>query len=159
MPGCALFPVLVYIYGGSFDGGNNTLDTYSPDYLIEQNIVVVTINYRIGIFGFASTGDSVVPGNNGLKDQQLALLWIQDNIQQFCGNPNDVTISGQSAGSVSVSYHLQSQKSQGDYSNFFLRIPNPDNSRLYQNHIFCIFVRGLAKKNNFLLCLITVWHF
>jgi len=71
------------------------------------------MNYRLGILGFASTGDSVLPGNNGMKDQVAALKWIQQNIVVFGGNPNNVTITGLSAGASSVHYHLISPMSKG----------------------------------------------
>lgn len=63
--------------------------------------------------GFLSTEDEVIPGNNGLKDQQFALAWIQRNIRYFGGNPGSVTISGMSAGGASVQYHYFSPKSVG----------------------------------------------
>ncbi|RZC33900.1 uncharacterized protein BDFB_011530, partial [Asbolus verrucosus] len=110
---CELLPTMVWIYGGGFEGGDSTYDLYGPDYLLEKDVVVVTLNYRLGFLGFLSTGDNVVPGNNGLKDQVLALKWVRDNIKNFCGNPDEITLAGQSAGSASVSYHMQSPQSQG----------------------------------------------
>jgi carboxylesterase type B len=104
---------MVWIYGGGFEGGDSTYDLYGPDYLLEKNVVVVSFNYRLGLLGFLSTGDTVAPGNNGLKDQLLALQWVRDNVRNFCGNPDDITLAGQSAGSASVAYHIQSPKSQG----------------------------------------------
>jgi len=67
----------------------------------------------LGILGFASIGDSVLPGNNGMKDQVAALKWIQQNIVGFGGNPNNVTITGLSAGASSVHYHMISPMSKG----------------------------------------------
>lgn len=106
---------MVWIYGGGFEGGDSTYDNYGPDFLLEKNVIVVSLNYRLGFLGFLSTGDNVVPGNNGLKDQVLALKWVKDNIDRFCGDPNQITLAGQSAGSASVAYHIQSPQSQGDY--------------------------------------------
>lgn len=63
--------------------------------------------------GFFSTGDSVVPGNNGLKDQVLALKWVKRNIDRFGGDPDGVTLSGMSAGGASVNYHMLSPLSRG----------------------------------------------
>jgi carboxylesterase type B len=105
---------MVFIYGGGFEAGFATYDLYGPDYLLEKDVVVATLNYRLGILGFLSTGDMVVPGNNGLKDQVMALKWIKNNIENFGGDPNKITIFGQSAGSASVSYHMQSPQSKGN---------------------------------------------
>uniref|UniRef100_A0A6P7GR84 Carboxylic ester hydrolase n=1 Tax=Diabrotica virgifera virgifera TaxID=50390 RepID=A0A6P7GR84_DIAVI len=71
------------------------------------------IQYRLGVFGFMSTGDSACPGNLGLKDQVMALDWTIRNIRHFGGNPKDITIGGLSAGGGSVGYHLLSPKSAG----------------------------------------------
>lgn len=67
----------------------------------------------MGIFGFISTGDSVLPGNAGLKDQILALQWFKENIQNFGGDPEKITIFGQSAGSASIAYLLQAPQTKG----------------------------------------------
>ncbi|RZC41516.1 COesterase, Abhydrolase 3 and/or Peptidase S9 domain containing protein [Asbolus verrucosus] len=110
-----LLPTMVYIHGGGFINRYSPNEDSGPDYLLEKNVIVVTFNYRLGIFGFLSTGDLVAPGNNGLKDQVLALKWVRDNIKSFGGDPNRVTIFGESAGAASVSYHMQSPQSQGGY--------------------------------------------
>ncbi|XP_058058271.1 juvenile hormone esterase [Anopheles bellator] len=94
-------PVMVWIHGGAFSFGSGNAFLYGPDYLVPNGVVLVTFNYRLGPLGFLSVGRDA-PGNAGLKDQVLALRWVQDNIAAFGGNPNDVTIFGQSAGSVSV---------------------------------------------------------
>lgn len=65
------------------------------------------------VIGFLATGDTVSPGNYGLKDQNLALKWVRDNIEEFGGDPEKVTIFGQSAGAASVTYHLMSPQSKG----------------------------------------------
>lgn len=89
-----------------FDGGK-------PDLLIKEDVIVAALHYRVGLFGFLSTGDSIVPGNNGLKDQILALQWIKNNIENFGGDPNRITLIGQSAGSASISYLLQAPQTKG----------------------------------------------
>lgn len=109
---------MVWIHGGGFEGGDSSYELYGPDHLLEKDIVIVTLNYRLGFLGFLSTGDSVVPGNNGLKDQVLALKWVKDNIKSFCGNPDQITIAGQSAGAASVAYHVQSPLSRGNITLF-----------------------------------------
>ncbi|CAG9861805.1 unnamed protein product [Phyllotreta striolata] len=109
----ASLPVMFYIYGGGFVSGASNFEFFGPHYLMENGVVVVTINYRVGPFGFISTGDAVIPGNFGLKDQLLGLHWVRDNIAYFGGDPNKVTIFGQSAGGASVGFHLISRKSKG----------------------------------------------
>ena len=80
---------------------------------MDRNVVVVTINYRLGPLGFLSMGTEEVPGNAGLRDQSLALKWVNQNIAKFGGNPDMVTLFGESAGALSVSLHLLSPLSKG----------------------------------------------
>nr|AJP62542.1 carboxylesterase [Oxya chinensis] len=108
-----LLPVMFWIHGGGFTAGDGSDILYGPDLLIEHNVLVVTINYRLGAFGFLSTGDSVVPGNMGLKDQVMALQWVKRNIASFGGDPNNITIFGESAGGASVHYLLLSPMAKG----------------------------------------------
>lgn len=98
-------PVIFYIHGGGFEYGCSSEEVYDGRYFAGiENVVVVTINYRLGAFGFlAGRG---LKGNFGIKDQQQALLWVQKNIDQFGGDPTKVTIDGQSAGAISVATHL-----------------------------------------------------
>ncbi|KAJ8921363.1 hypothetical protein NQ315_002978 [Exocentrus adspersus] len=105
--------VIYYIYGGSFNHGSNKFDRFGPHFLIEQGVVVVIPNYRLGPMGFLSIQDEVIPGNNGLKDQNLGLKWVQENIQLFGGDPSKVTIIGQSAGAASVTLQILSKQSRG----------------------------------------------
>lgn len=108
-----LLPVMVYIHGGGFYGGSASLDMYGPEYIMDKNVVLVTIQYRLGVFGFLSTEDSVVPGNMGLKDQVRALQWVQQEVKVFGGDPSRVTIFGNSAGAACVHLHMQSPLSKG----------------------------------------------
>ncbi|KAB0797805.1 hypothetical protein PPYR_08798 [Photinus pyralis] len=108
-----LVPVIFYIHGGGFMTGSGDPYIYGPDILLDHNLVVVTFNYRIGALGFLSFEDEVLPGNNGLKDQSLALRWVKDNIKHFGGDPDKITIYGNSAGSASVYHHLLSPLSKG----------------------------------------------
>ncbi|XP_042883565.1 venom carboxylesterase-6-like [Penaeus japonicus] len=104
-------PVMVYIHGGAFFGGFAAI--YRPHILLDQDIVLVTIQYRVGTLGFLSTEDEVIPGNFGLKDQSLALRWVQRNIRNFGGDPSQVTVFGLSAGGASVHYQILSPHSEG----------------------------------------------
>ncbi|XP_023015276.2 carboxylesterase 1D [Leptinotarsa decemlineata] len=100
--------VMVWIYGGGFLTGSSNYKSFSPDYFLNEDVIFVSLNYRLGIFGFFSTGDEAAYGNWGLKDQILGLKWIQENIENFGGDKNNVTVFGHSAGSASISYLLQS---------------------------------------------------
>ncbi|XP_050297425.1 venom carboxylesterase-6-like [Anthonomus grandis grandis] len=106
-------PVVLSIYGGAFRSGSAGYGKGGPDWFIERDIIYVTFNYRVGPFGFLSTNDLVIPGNAGLKDQQLALKWTYENIEFFGGNKSHITIHGQSAGAASVTYQLLNPKTQG----------------------------------------------
>lgn len=108
-----LRPVMVFIYGGGNTIGNNKADNYGPHYLLDKDVVLVTINYRLSVLGFLSTGDDAAPGNFALKDQVEALRWVQKNIAAFGGDPNRVTIFGESAGGMSVHFHILSPLSKG----------------------------------------------
>ncbi|RSH80649.1 hypothetical protein EHS25_007127 [Saitozyma podzolica] len=112
-------PVYVWIYGGRFIFGAASEPTFDGAYLASQGIVVVTINYRLGVFGFLAhpelSAESAhgASGNYGLLDQLCALQWVRDNIAKFGGDPLNVTLGGQSAGSASVGIHLYSPLSRG----------------------------------------------
>ncbi|XP_023954675.2 juvenile hormone esterase [Bicyclus anynana] len=106
--------VMVYIHGGGYGFGSGNDDFYGPDFLMNsRNVVVVTMNYRLDTLGFLCLDIKEVPGNAGLKDQVAALKWVQANIIKFGGDPNKVTIVGQSAGAVSCTLHAVSPMSQG----------------------------------------------
>lgn len=101
-------PVFLWIYGGRFTGGSGDVITYDGTGLASKDIIVVTINYRLGPFGFfahpelsAESGRNT-SGNYGILDQQAALRWVHENIRNFGGNPDQVTVGGQSAGSASA---------------------------------------------------------
>ncbi|KAJ8974539.1 hypothetical protein NQ317_009106 [Molorchus minor] len=108
-----LLPVMVWIYGGAFLLGSANASYFGPDNLLEEGVVVVHFGYRLSSFGFLSTEDMESPGNYGLKDQHLALRWTKDNVRHFGGDPNKITIFGESAGSVSVQYQLMYPANQG----------------------------------------------
>ncbi|KAJ8021730.1 Acetylcholinesterase [Holothuria leucospilota] len=105
--------VMVYIYGGAYNVGWAHQTTYIGNALAATgDVIVVTANYRLGVLGFLSTGDSAIPGNYGMYDQVAALEWVQNNIAAFGGDPSRVTIFGQSAGGCSVGLHVLSPLSE-----------------------------------------------
>ncbi|XP_017013134.2 esterase B1-like [Drosophila takahashii] len=108
-------PVIVWIYGGGFQKGEASRDIYSPDYFMKEPVVFVSINYRLGALGFLSLKDPKldVPGNAGLKDQVMALRWISQNIAHFNGDPNNITLMGESAGSASVHVMMTTEQTRG----------------------------------------------
>lgn len=104
---------MVFIHGGGFYWGSNTNLLYNPKYLLKKEVIVVTVNYRLGAFGFLCLKNQGAPGNVGLKDQVAALKWIQRNIEYFGGNPNSVTLFGESVGAASINYLLVSPTAKG----------------------------------------------
>ena len=113
-------PVLMYIYGGGFIAGDSSEKRYDGAALARRGIVVVTVNYRLGVFGFFSHPELTASsphhasGNYGLLDQVAALKWVKRNISAFGGDPSHVTIAGESAGSIAVSALMASPLSRGD---------------------------------------------
>jgi len=107
-----LLPVMVFVHGGLFMAGSANM--YRAKYFMEtQDVILVTLNYRLGSLGFLNTGDETVRGNMGLKDQRLALVWVKNNIKAFGGDPARVTLFGESAGGASVHFHILSKASSG----------------------------------------------
>lgn len=111
-------PVLVYFYGGGYVAGDGSERRYDGEQMARKGIVTLTVNYRLGIFGFMAHPElskesaQHASGNYGLLDQQAALLWVQKNIAAFGGDPKRVTIAGESAGSISVSAQMVSPLSK-----------------------------------------------
>lgn len=106
-------PVIVFIHQGGFYENSGRSDELGPHYLIQRDIVLVTINYRLAALGFLSTGTKEAPGNNGFKDQVVALRWVKEHIQSFGGDSNSITLMGYSAGAMSVTLHMVSNMSKG----------------------------------------------
>lgn len=114
---CVLFKYLfvrqVWIHGGAFIIGDGNDLIYGADLLVRENVIVVTLNYRLSSLGFLSTGDKHAQGNYGLKDMVVALKWVKKNIAAFGGNGGRITIFGQSAGSVAIHLLLVAGKHKG----------------------------------------------
>ncbi|XP_032021402.2 bile salt-activated lipase [Hylobates moloch] len=113
-------PVMIWIYGGAFLMGSGHGANFLNNYLYDGeeiatrgNVIVVTFNYRVGPLGFLSTGDANLPGNYGLRDQHMAIAWVKRNIAAFGGDPNNITLFGESAGGASVSLQTLSPYNKG----------------------------------------------
>ena len=101
--------VMIWIHGGSYTFESSNLNLYNGLTLAAMNdVIVVSINYRLGPFGFLYFGTEEAPGNMGLYDQAMAIQWIKDNIHFFGGNPDSITLFGSSAGAASITAHLLS---------------------------------------------------
>ena len=128
-------PVMVWIHGGGFTIGSANQDLYHGAALAAEGVVVVTINYRLGPFGFlahprlSAESPEGISGNYGLLDQVAALQWVQRNITAFGGDPGNVTIFGESAGSVSVACLLVSPLSKGLFHRAILQSGTADGVR------------------------------
>lgn len=104
---------MIFIHGGAFETGSGNEEIYGPDFLVSNGVILVTINYRLGAFGFLSLLSKDIPGNAGMKDQVAAIKWVKKNIKNFGGDPDNITIFGESAGAASVSFHLMSPLTKG----------------------------------------------
>lgn len=110
-PGSTRLPVMVWIHGGAFTNGSGAVPTYDGAAFARDGIVCVTINYRLGVEGFAQIAGA--PPNRGLLDQVAALEWVRDSIASFGGDPDNVTIFGESAGAMSVASLLSMPRAEG----------------------------------------------
>uniref|UniRef100_UPI00398ECE45 bile salt-activated lipase-like n=1 Tax=Pristiophorus japonicus TaxID=55135 RepID=UPI00398ECE45 len=107
-------PVMVWVYGGAFIAGSSSSKWYKGVQVAARgDVVVVSFNYRVGPLGFLSTGDANAPGNYGLWDQHEAITWVSRNIKAFGGDPNSITLFGESAGAASVNFQIQSPHNKG----------------------------------------------
>ncbi|ODM87346.1 Esterase FE4 [Orchesella cincta] len=105
------FPVIVFIHPGSFKSGSGA--AFDVSYVMDESVMWATFNYRLGVLGFLSLEDEVLPGNFGLADQITFLEWLKENIEGFGGNKRRITVCGVGAGASSVQYLLLSQSSKG----------------------------------------------
>lgn len=119
-------PVLVYIHGGSLEVGQTWYGDYNGEALAKEGVIVVNMGYRLGVFGYfadeelAAESENSTTGNYGLLDQIKALEWVRDNIKAFGGNPDNVTLAGESAGAASVSSLCTSPLAKGLFKNVIL---------------------------------------
>ncbi len=136
-------PVLVWIHGGMFTIGSVGVDEYDGSVLAAYgNVVVVSIQYRLGLFGFLDLETEEIPGNMGLWDQAMAIKWVHENIDNFGGDPNLITLVGQSAGGISIGLHMLSPITK----NLFKRVIIQSGSPMLLNQIYS---RGPAVAETF----------
>ncbi|KQQ87257.1 carboxylesterase/lipase family protein [Massilia sp. Leaf139] len=129
--GLGPFPVMVNLHGGAFNTGGTSVYA-DPSPLVTKGVIVVNVAYRLGAMGFLahpSLATDGTAGNYGIMDQQAALKWVQDNIVQFAGDKNNVTVFGESAGGFSVMTHLASPGSRGLFSKAMIQSGNYGNDR------------------------------
>lgn len=129
-----LKPVMIWIYGGGFSAGSADVEFYDGGVLSAHgDVVVVTFNYRLGVFGFLSVNHESSPGNMGLHDQAAALKWVKANIEAFGGDPDKVTLFGQSSGAFSVGYHLMSPITRNLFNRAILQSGSPLNPQVLED--------------------------
>lgn len=112
-------PVMVWFHGGAYLYGG--IKYYPALPMLTKNVVLVVVQFRLATLGFLSSEDNVMPGNLGLKDQTLALRWVQDNIHDLGGDPHTVTIFGESAGAASVHFHMMNPQAEGLFQRAILQ--------------------------------------
>ena len=130
-------PVIVFIHGGGNGSGSGANEVYTGEKIAQKDVVYVTINYRVGIFGFLAYKDSMgeeVTGNFAIMDMIAALRWVRDNIRGFGGDPNNVTIAGQSAGSENVQTLVASPSAAGLFRHAVAMSWNSINRRVCTLH-------------------------
>ena len=129
--GLGPFPVMVNLHGGAFNTGGTSVYA-DPSPLVNKGVIVVNVAYRLGAMGFLahpSLASEGAAGNYGIMDQQAALKWVQENIVQFAGDKNNVTVFGESAGGFSVMTHLASPGSKGLFNKAMIQSGNYGNDR------------------------------
>lgn len=105
-------PVMVYIHGGAYIFGSGNVAEHSPEYLVQEGVIVVTFNYRLNVMGFMHLPSGGIVGNQGFRDQRLTLKWVHENIERFGGDPNNITLFGHSAGAAAAHLHMMLPESK-----------------------------------------------
>ena len=139
-------PVIVFIHGGAFVIGSNDDRLYGPEILMDKDIVLVCINYRLGPLGFLSLETDACPGNLGLHDQYLALDWIKNNIAFFNGDADNITLMGESAGAMSALLHSASPFSKHLFHKIIALSGTPSTVFLKPNRTPRLYAHALAQK-------------
>ena len=144
----AKMPVMIFIHGGGFVIGSSSQYNFS-NFVAGKGIIGITIQYRLGLFGFAqSPDDETIPANNGLHDQVAAIKWVKKYISYFGGDPDSITLAGESAGGMSVEYHLISHRSAGLFNRAILQSSAQRYSTLSGGNRNAKLMQQLLKKSN-----------
>ncbi|XP_031641010.1 esterase B1-like [Contarinia nasturtii] len=141
-------PVLLVLPGGLFAGGSGDDALYGPDFVIENEIILVTLNYRVGIFGFMSLGLPEQSGNMGMKDQQMAMKWIHENIGAFGGDNNKITIIGFISGGKALGLHLLNENSSKYFNQQITISATANNINTLDGDHRCLIEYFYEKHNN-----------
>ncbi|XP_012945011.1 crystal protein [Aplysia californica] len=147
----SLRPVMVYIHGGSFLTISITAKEFNASIMVHRSdVIVVMLEYRLGVLGFLYTGggEEDSPGNLGILDQRRAIEWIKENIAYFGGDPNRITLSGQSAGAQSVLIHLLTAETKGYYKHAIIESPPAFLTYKTTKEARDVMAVGLAKELN-----------
>ncbi|XP_023324457.1 esterase SG1-like [Eurytemora carolleeae] len=142
----AKLPVVVFIHGGAFAVGSCESLLYGPQILLEKDIVLVGFNYRLGTLGSLTLETDECPGNLGLHDQFLALQWINENITEFGGDISNISLMGESAGSMSALLHLVSPVSQGLFHRVIALSGTPTTTFLHKDRRPRLYALAVAEK-------------
>lgn len=119
-------PIVVYLYGGSFLGGFNGLFLYDPEELVARHdIIIATVNYRLSVLGFMYLNNTEAPGNQGLHDMLMAMKFVKENARAIGGDPDKMTLWGQSAGAFSVGFFMASPMAKGLFNRAILQSGTP----------------------------------
>jgi len=151
------FPVMVWIHGGGLQWGSSDYNAAGPQHFVAREVVVVAVHYRLAVLGFLSMGTEMVPGNVGLRDQTLALKWVNETIAYFGGDPELVTIFGESGGATAVNLHIMSPLSNGLFQRAILqslwaRKPNSPEHALYYTNLL-VRELGCHQEHDALSCM------
>jgi len=139
-------PVVVFLHGGAFVVGSCESALYGPQVLLDRDVVLVGVNYRLGPLGWLSLGSEAAPGNLGLWDQRMALLWVRDNISAFGGDPGCVTLLGESAGAMAAMLHMVAPPSAGLFHRVIALSGTPSNLLLQQSRQQGVYGRTFAER-------------
>lgn len=116
-----LLPVIVFLINDQFKMSYNVTKDYSPDFFMKEDVIIVTLNHRLGALGFLCFEDDLLPGNNALRDVILALKWVQENIVHFGGDAKKVTLMGSQGGAVIADVLLHTPKAKGLFDKVILQ--------------------------------------